>query len=336
MRIKVLVIAALLVFSQNASSAASDYIAGVKFLSIPVEGRAIPLLVTLWYPSDGGGIAVPVGTSSIFKGAEGRLDAAVLDGAFPTVIVYSGGYRSARNSAAWMNRFLATKGFIVASIAPPFLGYSDAWAAPAEIWKRPQDMSNVLTALMRESVFRNHIDANRVAAVGTLLGGTAALSLVGLRLDASRFGRSCDGQSGNADCVWFAESGIGLRTVDAAKLEGNRRDSRIKAAIAVHPTLTESVDPDSLTALSAPVAAIALGRGNRIAARLGQAMPVAIVIGASAGSSFNECRPKGAEILSDTGGDPMLCLADKSIGRARVHSVVANHIVKVLQAAFDR
>ena len=311
---------------------------GVRMLSLRIAIRARPVGVTLWYPARPGGTPVAVGANGVFQGAAGQRDAPFADGVFPVVLVSHGGMRAAANLGGWLDRALAARGFVVADVHAARLGPGDAAKAPAEIWRRPADLSAALSLLERDPRVAPHLDAVRVGAVGFFLGGTAILSLAGARLDAARYAATCDPGGSGIDCAWFAEAHVDLHAVDAARLAGAHADPRIKVAIAVDPELSDSFSAASLHALTVPVEIVGLGRPGAMppgldAAGLARANPrigYRRVAGANWFDGFALCRPKGAAILAASGATEALC--QSNAGRARIHAKLARLIAGLLRA----
>ncbi|WP_157890311.1 hypothetical protein [Marinobacterium aestuarii] len=129
------------------SAAALAGLPGVATLQVDAPQRAQPLSVTLWYPAAQGSEVVSIGDSAVLEGTPGLLDAPVAEGTFPLVLVSHGGMRSAPHLGEWIGAALAQRGFIALVVPAPRLGLQDAAIAPAELWKRPADISASLTAL---------------------------------------------------------------------------------------------------------------------------------------------------------------------------------------------
>jgi predicted dienelactone hydrolase len=283
--------------------------------------------------------------NAVFEGAAGQQDAPVADGAFPTVLVSHGGLRAAPNLSGWIARRLAERGFLVVAVQGPKLGPKDARKAVAELWERPADLSAALTALADSAEWSKHLDRERVAAVGFFLGGTAALSLAGGRLDAEIFKQACRGEAKSVDCAWFEASGVDLGSIDADAIARSNLDPRIATAIAVDPEYASSFAHESLAAIEIPVAVINLGWPGSIrpafdAAQLGSASPritYAPLPGATRFSAFSPCKPKGAAILAEDGGDDAICRGETAEQRADMHdelaALIAVYLRKKLQIA---
>lgn len=171
--------------------------AGVRSMTVLAPERGMMRDVRVWYSAGAAGTAVSVGDNAVFQGAPARQDAAIAAGSFPLVLLAHGGLRSAPDSGAWIASRLATEGFVVAVPHPPQL-------APEELWLRPADLSATLTAVASDPTLWSRLDTQAVGVLGFQLGGTAALALVGARIDGQRYARSCDRGETGMDCAWFA------------------------------------------------------------------------------------------------------------------------------------
>jgi predicted dienelactone hydrolase len=120
------------------------------------------------------------------------------------------------------------------------------------LWKRPADLSASPGALESHPDWREHLDSLNLAVPGVFLGGTSALSLLGARLDAQRFGQLCDEGTG-LDCNGFRGQGVDLRAVDAGKLEGVNLAHRICAKLIVDTEMSCVFAAASVASISAPV-----------------------------------------------------------------------------------
>lgn len=319
----------------------TDAVVGVKHLSVATTVRPEPLDVMVWYPARAGGKPVTIGENGVFRGAPGQRNAPVADGPFPVVVVSFGGLRAAPNQAAWLDRRLAERGFVVADVASPhLLGDGDVGRAPAEIWKRPADLSTALTAVEQAPFLAGRLDTTRVGALGFFLGGASTLSLAGARLDAARVARSCDRGGTGMDCAWFARAGVDLRNVDAVKLSASRRDRRVKLSIAVDPEFSTSFSEESLSALGTRAEIVGLGAPGRLPPGLNPsrfdgayaAVGYHTLPEGSEFSAFNLCKPHGAARLAHTKEGAALCNSDSDVGRDRVHADLGALIVGLLRA----
>ena len=293
----------------------------------------------VWYPAGAGGGAVIVGDNAVFHGAPARQDAAIAGRSLPVILLLHGGLRSAPVSGAWVASRVAAEGFVVATPRPPRLEGPRVKDAPEELWLRPADLSATLTALENHPTLRSRLDTKAVDVLGFQLGGTAALALVGARIDGQRYARSCDRGGTGMDCAWFASNGIDLHSIDLARAERSHPDRRVRAAVAVDPELSDDFDPASLSATSGPVQVINLGEPDSIrveleASSLAGAIPGAIydtVAGATGSSAFNLCKPQGPAILRQEGDDAALC-RDGQRPRVDVHALLAQMTASFFRA----
>ena len=321
----------LLVTLAHGPSAMAGGPPGVTVIAVSAPDRGRELSVTLWYPAQPGGTPILVGDNAVFAGVEGLRNAPIADGEFPIVLISHGGLRSASDLSGWLGARLADQGFLVAAVHGPKLGPDDADEALAEIWRRPTDLSTALTALAEDPVWSKHMNLERVAAVGFFLGGTSVLSLAGGRLNVDDLMRSCDGDRHGLDCVWFAANGVDLRTVDSRSLARSNLDPRINAAIAVDPEYSTSFSAESLAGIAIPVEVINLGHPDTIppalnASGLGSAslqIAYTTLPDATRFSAFSLCKPQGAAILAEDGGDDAICRDGAGESRERAHQNLA-------------
>jgi predicted dienelactone hydrolase len=339
MQMRAMLAATMVLIALASGATRADEPVGVTTLAIAAPERDRALSLTLWYPASPGGTPVLIGDNAVFEGAAAQQDAPVAEGAFPTVLVSHGGLRAAPNLSGWVARRLAKKGFLVVAVQGPKLGPKDAHKAMAELWERPADLSAALTALADNADWSKHVDQEKVAALGFFLGGTAALSLVGGRLDADRFRQICQDEPRSVDCGWFEANGVDLGSVDADAIARSNLDPRIAAAVAVDPEYVASFSQESLAAITVPVAAINLGwPGSSPPAfdasqlrSVSRGITYAPLPGATRFSAFSLCKPKGAAILAEDGGDDAICRGETAQERADIHHKLAALIAVYLR-----
>jgi predicted dienelactone hydrolase len=302
---------------------------GVRRMAVLVPERGVELEATIWYPAAAGGIATKVGDNAVFQGAPARLDAPIADGSWPLILLSHGGLRSAPDSGAWIASRLAVAGFVVAASQPPRLEGERTRNAASEPWLRLADLSATLSALARDPALGTRLDIDAVGALGFQLGGTAALTLVGARLDQRAYAHLCDRDPAAVDCLWFAAQGIDPHAIDVAPAARSRPEPRVRAVVAVDPELAEGLEPVSLTTIAASVLIIDIGGVEARASEpdgssLARAIPGAddaLISDASPFSALNPCKPKGAAILREE-RDEAVC-SDGRRPRVEVHAVLA-------------
>jgi predicted dienelactone hydrolase len=311
-------------------AAGADHV-GLRSLAVPIAARGTTLTATIWYPALPGGETDMIGDSKIFVGVPAGPDAPPAPGPYPLVLLSQGGLRSAPNLGAWLAAHLAARGFIVVTTSPPRLTPDKVPAAAAEIWLRPADLSATLDVVTHDQALVRHLAADRVAAIGLQLGGTAALALAGGRLEADSYRRSCDPGASGLDCTWFAKNGIDLHKLDAGKIGATHLDPRVKAIVLVDPEQSGLFTPASLAAIKLPVAVINLGAAGAIspaldASRLPQQIAGAsytALADATRFSAFSLCTARGAILLKEEGDDDSICADGATLPRDDIHRRLA-------------
>jgi predicted dienelactone hydrolase len=333
------VIAAIAMVSTLVPSARAEGPVGVTSIPVTAPDSGRELTVTVWYPAKPGGKPILIGDNAVFEGVEGHQDAPIADGELPTVLISHGGLRSARNLSAWIGSALAAQGFVAAAVEGPRLGPDEAREAVTEIRERPADLSAALTVLVEDPAWTKHLDPDAIAALGFSLGGTSVLSLAGGRLDADDFRRSCDPDGHGIDCAWFQANGVDLGSIDVSGLGRSHHDPRLGAAIVVDPELSTSFAAQSLAELAIPVTIVNLGRPGTIppgldASTLAGASPriaYTTLPDATRFSAFGLCKPKGAAILKEEGGDDAMCRDGAGETRKGIHRELSALIIDRLR-----
>lgn len=295
---------------------------GVRTLAVDSEDETRPLSLSVWYPALNGGSLEHVGGNAVFVGQPAHRDAAMASGPWPLVLLSHGGLRSAADSGAWLGGQLAERGFAVVEVNGP--RPDSAVAALDEIWRRPQDVSRALDRILQDPALSTVVDPARIAIVGHALGGTAALALIGGRLDADAFGSACAADAEGPDCAWYSAQGVSLADVDQEMLEKGYRDTRISAAIAIDPEYASAFLVPSLTDGGADISVIWLSAPDH--PRFAESgLTQAVIETAKGQDAFPLCTPKAKYILAEDGGDASLCEGDAD-ARAYVHREIAERI----------
>ncbi|HUC19348.1 MAG TPA: hypothetical protein VMA37_16840 [Acetobacteraceae bacterium] len=342
MRFRAAFIAAMVVIGTIRFAEAK--MAGVRDFAVFAPARNAVFHATVWYPAGGNGKAVLVGDNAIFIGTKGLRNAPIAAGRFPLIIISHGGFRAAPNIASWLASALAGKGYIAAVVIPPAVPPGPPKQSVLnELWLRPADLSAILSAVEKQPTFFGKIDTNEIGAVGFFLGGYAVLELAGARVDAKVFAQSCEGGQIGPDCAWFAQGGVDLRRVDAARLERSNLDWRFKAAVVIDPELTSALTRRSLQAVSIPIHVVNLGQQDAIpaafdASRLASEIPgatYATIPKAGPFSSFPECKPNALSFLKGEGEGALLCSDSSGRSRPDIHSALASMIEADLEQSFS-
>lgn len=298
----------------------------VGVASLDAGDPSRPVSLTLWYPAEGG-TPEEVGGNAVFLGTPAGRDAPMRAGRFPLALVSHGGLRSAPDSGAWLSAALAQAGFLAVEVdgPPPRTGQE----AVNEIWRRPQDVSRALDAVLGDPGWSDHVEPTRISVVGFALGGTAALALAGGGFAAQAYAQSCDAGATGPDCAWFAAQDVAPDAVDPAELAAPRRDPRIGSAVAIEPEYLDAFG-GGLAGLAVPALRLVLaGEGG---AQESVGLTQAVVVDASPFDAFPVCTPAGAAILAEEGGDPALCGASAQARRA-AQEAIASRVVSFLTEA---
>jgi predicted dienelactone hydrolase len=242
-------------FAGSTVPCAAEYAVGHTTMHVTAEGADRSVSLSVWYPT--ATIETDqIGGNAVFQGTPAAQDAPVLQGRFPLVVLSHGGLRSAADSGAWLSAALTRTGFVTVEVNAP----RPARAADAvnEIWQRPADMSRALDQVLGDSDWRPRIDTTRLSAVGFALGGTAALSLAGGRIDPQAYAGYCDNTPEGTDCTWYQAQNVRLGSVETSGLSEMGGDPRFESVVAIAPEYL-GVFSDDLASLEIPALHIALG-----------------------------------------------------------------------------
>jgi predicted dienelactone hydrolase len=110
------------------------------------------------------------------------------------------------SNLAWLAETLATHGYVVAAVdhAGDRLGDSSVEGRFA-VWRRPAEVTRVLSSLLADPALGPRIDRHRIAAAGHSSGGTTVLELAGARVQPQSYLRDCRGPQAGPDCALIAD-----------------------------------------------------------------------------------------------------------------------------------
>ena len=305
----------------------------------PERGREVSY--HLWYPAAPGGHAVTVGGNGVFFGTEAGREAPRREGRFPLVLVSHGAGGNA-GQYGWIAARLAAAGYAVAIPNHPGSTSGDASAAEAvKLWKRPADLSAVLSAIEADPAL-SWIDAERAAALGFSAGGYTALAVAGALIDPEKLAAFCDGPpTGMSDCAFLKAGGVDLHAMDLSPAGQPHRDARVRAVVAIDPGTVQTLTDASLAAIDIPALVINLGRPGAIPPAVDAARAAALIPGGAFRtvpdaihfSFLATCKPKGRQILADEGEPDPLCDDGGGRPRAAIHDELAETILSFLETA---
>lgn len=358
---RALIAAALTVAALGASAAPTATAIGAAELRLHDETRRDwddrgprPLHVMLWYPAADDAPAqrrddLPFELAPVARGATPRL----APGAHLPLVLLSHGTGGSAVSMGWLAEALAARGYLVAALnhhgntgaegSYRLAGFL-AW------WERPRDVSAAIDRLLADPQWGPRIDAARIGIAGFSLGGYTALASVGARLDPERLANWRDrcraarpgecplppeiaDRHGPADVERLLDDDARMRA-GWRSADGDLRDTRIRAALAIAPGLGNLLDRGSLRGIVVPLHLIGAAADDQtpVAANAGMVqaqVPGAtldVIRGAVHYSFLARCRP-GSPIA----GLPF-CADPPGVPRAGVHTRVIEQAIEFFDA----
>ena len=311
------------------------------------------LVTTVWYPADAQAQVAPqrIGApgAPIFEAdpAAANAELANSPARFPLILM-SHGTGGTAASMAWLATALAARGFIVAGVDHPGNNAVEAHTVQGFSlwWLRARDISVVTGAMLADATFGARIDPARIGAIGFSLGGYTMIELAGGITSLAQFAADCRAAPDATTCKAPPEfpdlvaKSEALAREDAAYAaalgEGGRsyREPRIHAVVAIAPALGPVFTPESLAAITIPVAIIA-GESDSIvpidanarqdAAKIPHA-ELTILPGRVDHYVFvNVCTPAGRSIMAP------ICVDAPEIDRAAIHHTTAALAIKFFE-----
>lgn len=342
-------------YAQSSGSAA--FKAGVASRRIvpaePYEWRGAAthaLLEVVWYPAGSDADArpqpIPPSGAALFEGGMAAPDAkiAAIPAKFPLILL-SHGTGGTAQSLAWLGTALASRGYIVAGANHPGNNAIEPHTVQGFMlwWKRAQDISTVLDAILADPEFGPRIDPQRIGAVGFSLGGYTVIELAGGITSVKRLIEFCKAPHDQVTCKGPPEfsdlraQSEALAVADpsfAAALHGDGasyRDPRIRAVFAMAPALGPAVTPESLKSITIP-AAIVAGAEDSIAPVDANARYYAANVPGAQLTIFpgavdhyvflDVCTPAGRSII------PPICVDRPGVDREAVHNATIDLAAK--------
>lgn len=324
-------------------ASAAEHEAGVRQIMVHSQERGTDLDVTVWYPAASGGEAVILGENAFFEGTKAMQDAPIAAGRVPVILLSHGAGLAGRAEAmSWIATPLAARGFIVAAPTHPGNTGPDRSAAETmKLWLRPSDLSETLDAIENETVFRAHINFDRIGVLGLSMGGNTALSIAGARLDPELLASYCDTNELNASlCDWVRQSGVDLHAMNKQAAGRDNQDERVRFIMAIDPAPADVFAAETLPGISIPVALVNLGKEGEIpatarASKIAEAIPgasYAVIEDASHSSMFAECKPGAAELAVKDGIEDPICADAGGRSRDAIHA----QLIDMIAASFNR
>ena len=324
------------------------------------EGTAPrPLRTAIWYPAAQSAIQ----SETIFGGPPDQevfAPVTVAPGSdisdnsckYPLILL-SHGTGGAAIQMMWLGYYLASHGYIVASVNHHGNTAAERQYVPQGFrlyWERARDLTRVLDKLLADPVFGGHIDQHRIGAAGFSLGGCTVISVAGGLFSLQEyesFCRSpqrdftCEPQPEFPDAIRLFEE---LRKRDPVIQESLRhagdsfRDKRITAIFAIAPALGGGFTKAGLSKIKVPVY-IVIGQGDQVTplatnaeryANFIKGARLTILPGGIGHYTFlAECNAHGKLVLS-------ICRDEEGVDRAEVHQRVAKLAFEFFEESWAR
>ena len=239
------------------------------------------LRITVWYPAAPGAAEAPLDIGPpgkpFFTPGSAAPDAAFDDTRPHPAILLSHGFGGTARIMAWFGTALARHGYVVVAVDHPGNNGRDPMTLGGAVlyWERPGDLATALDRVKSDSSLGPHLDLNRLGAAGFSAGGFTSLVEAGARVDFDRLLRFCDAHPEDGICapqkefqfsrsdadLFFAQPAVAPAL---AHLKDDLSIAGVKAAFVMAPGIVQSLDPESLKGMRAPVR-ILLGDADRVA-----------------------------------------------------------------------
>jgi len=155
---------------------------GERTLHFNDTARKRPLTTEVWYPTTD--VVKPENKDFEPFVREKTVKDGKLDSKKYPLILISHGTGGGRLTLEWLADNLVHHGFMVAAVDHWGNTYDNKIAIDfVTPWERPQDISFVLTGLLKDPVFGPAIDQTRIGAAGFSIGGYTVIALAGAKLN---------------------------------------------------------------------------------------------------------------------------------------------------------
>ncbi len=215
--------------------------AGFRQITIPAPAPgAAPTVVALYYPTQAPERSIAMGPFSPRVAMSAKPDDKVKG-----LIVLSHGTGGSELGQGSLAEALARHGYLVAALRHPGDNWQDRSllkTSPERFFtERPQQASQVITALLRDPEWKDRIAADakgpRVGALGHSAGGYTVLALAGARLDVPHMATHCRDHKAD-DPIFCGMGTAATAAADAppAAIEApSLTDTRVRAVVAMAP-----------------------------------------------------------------------------------------------------
>jgi predicted dienelactone hydrolase len=239
------------------------------------------LRITIWYPAASGATETPLDIGPpgkpFYTPGSAAPNADFDDARRRRVILLSHGFGGSARIMGWFGTAMARRGYVVIAVDHPGNNGRDPMTVAGAVlsWERPGDLKTALDAAKVDPTIGPHLDLNRLGAAGFSAGGFTSLVEAGARVDFGRFLKFCDAHPDDGICAPQKEfqfprsdaEALFAQPAGAAELTHAKDDlsvAGVKAVFVMAPAIVQSLDPQSLKTMRAPVA-ILLGDADKVA-----------------------------------------------------------------------
>lgn len=311
--------------AEQVSSAKTPYAAGISKITVSSPDGSFDTMI--WYPTSGVETAWQAGPFTV--SATRDAPPAEMD-RFPLVLFShgSGGTPLGHRDLAAM---LARAGYVV--VAPVHVG--DAAGHPRQpnqpkiLASRPRQSILALDAVLKDTRFAPHIDAERIGMIGYSAGGYTALVLAGAQPNFQKALAYCakDGREDVGSCRPGNNDVQQGETVPVAVNTMPQHDFRLKALVLMDP-LSFLFDQAGLASVTMPTLLMrpqddAFLRASANAQALAQNLPTRPAEMAVPGGHFVFIDPCPSALREEA---PLICVDAATIDRGAIHVQIEHQV----------
>lgn len=255
------------------------------------------------------------------------------------LIIFSHGRGSNGLVYAWFAEYLAARGYTVAAINHYRANTYDANIAylANKLWQRPVDIGLAISFLLRDEIWAQAIDADRIGVAGHSQGGFTALWIGGARVNADKYLAFQTGWRNNKMAPEHLRRELPLDAGPALDV----RDDRVKAAFAMAPGMVQAFGMDEAGLRQMPIPAYITvgaqdtqtppGPNAEFAAKYIPNVEFAIIPGPVGHEIFvNECNAEGRDEF------PEACIDGPGVDRAAIHKSVGDAAIRFFSRWLSR
>ena len=302
----------------------AQYAAGYE--STRIDDGARPIRLDVWYPANEKEAVVRYGISA----GSAAISAAPVGDGHP-VILLSHGAMGAASNYSWIAETLARRGYVVLGVS--HFGESPVFGTPADpasvgrFRDRTHDFNVALDYLFQRSRLVNHLDPERIGAVGHSSGGATVLMLAGAKFSADLMPAYCKSGAATIDKgCWYPRPDSPASNGQSPEIASRR----VRAVVVLDPAVGPGFDQASIAKLSADLLIVGSvandflpydAHAGRIARAKADAQTILLAAGEGHFVYVDAC-----SLQIDVMGVP-LCKDRAGVDRDAVHKKLAEAIV---------